>query len=77
MIGLLLKMRRLNSHHTEPLSRRCFHHPPGANLFDALRSQFFKSLYFRLDVVGFNVEMHTTGMFDGLYLDVQVMCIID
>src|SRR5579863_9545219 len=73
----LCERRRGRAHHAEPLSRRCFHHPPGMYRLDALGAQFFQPADLGLDIVGFNVEMHAARVAHYLHLDVQAMLGVD
>jgi hypothetical protein len=69
--------RRGRTHHAEPLSRRRFHYPPGMYRLDALGAQFFQPADFRLDIVGFNVEVHAARVAHNLHLDLQAMLGVD
>jgi hypothetical protein len=47
------------------------HNPPGFHLHDSLCTKPLESLNFRVDVIGFDIEVHATWVINALYLDVQ------
>jgi hypothetical protein len=68
-ICLVSKIRSLWTNDTKSMTGRRFHNPPGFNLLYAYCPQLFQSANLRFDIVRLNVNVHSTGVFDVLQLN--------
>jgi len=66
--GVLEETRALSSYDAESLSSGRLHHDPTIQAINRLRSQSFQACNPRGNIVGFNIDMHPTFVFDTLDL---------
>ena len=71
MVGLVLESLRLRTHHAETLPGGRFHDPPGLKLLNTFCAQGLESAHFRFDIVGFDIQVHSTRMRHRLDFHVQ------
>src|SRR5579862_5395623 len=62
--------------YAKALPRGRLHDPPAVDCLDALRAEFFQPCHFRLDIVGFDIEVHPARMTYRLDFDVQAMLMV-
>jgi hypothetical protein len=61
----------MRGHHTEEVTTGIFHNPPGLYGRFPTRSEFLQPLDFRLDIIGFDVQMHAAGVMHPLESEIQ------
>src|SRR6185312_8572275 len=61
-------IRPLHAHDAEALAAWRLHYHPAFEAFEYRRPEFFQPRDFRFDVVGFDVQVHATFVFDALQL---------
>ena len=63
----MIEVAALGINHAEPLARGRLHNDPATYIAYAPGAKVFQASHFRLDIIGFNIQMHTAGMIDLLY----------
>src|SRR6516165_7618114 len=72
-VGFGGEVGTLRAHHAEALPGGRFHHTPGLDRADSPRAEHLETAHLRLDVVGFDIEVHAAFVLYLLDLDVRLI----
>src|SRR5690349_3716590 len=72
-VGLEREIGALRAHHAEALSGGRLHHVPAAHRADAFCAEPLEPRHLRLDIVGFDVEVHAALVPDPLHLEMRLV----